>query len=364
MSETSVKEEVLKLYLEKTQKINIFKVLGLEKGSENRHSNIVAWLLNPKESHNLGIQFLSKFLISISINAEKYNLENVSIKREDANDDGRPDIVIESDEFICIIEVKFGAKETNCQCKRYYNYYKGLQKDKYFVFLDIDDECYEKLKNQDGYKCDDNDEFDFSKTYRLATFKNNILFVIKELIANLDDTDINLIIVLNQYINFLEEKYFLLNENETRICIDILKTKDNLDKYMLAPMQDDILHKTLHEFIWYTAPNRYNDALANIISRKLYLKVIDKWKENGSFLSFRCAKCDNDDYHDKEHFYIDHRNNQITLNFQKNINQAEKQNIEIVKKDEYFENMLLSDIDFYKNLESKITEVMKNKLTV
>lgn len=358
MTGTLTKEKVLELYLEKAQKFNIFKVLCLKKGSENRHSNIIAWLLNPIESHNLKTQFLSKFLKSVSINVDKYDLEKVSVKREDANDDGRPDIVVESDEFICIVEVKFGAKETNNQCKRYYNHYKGLQKDTHYVFLDIDNDCYEELKNKEGYVSDDIDDFNFSEKYHLATFKNNVLFILKELISNLHETDINLITVLNQYINLLEEQYFLLNENETRICIDILKPKDNFDKYKSIQDSDNILHKTLHNFIWYTVPNRYNDTLVKII-KDLDLRILHKWKENGSSLSLRCAKCDNNyDYHDKEHFYFDHRNNQITLNFQKNINQAEKQNVEIIKEDEYFENMLLSDTDFYKKLEQKINQAI------
>ncbi len=358
MTETLTKEKALELYLEKTQKFNIFKVLGMQKGSENRHSNFIVWLLNPAESHNLHEQFLDKFLKSISINVDKYNLENVSIKREDANENGRPDIIVESDEFICIIEVKFGAKETNYQCKRYYNYYKDLQKDTHYVFLDIDDECYEKLKNQKGYTSDDIDDFNFSEKYHLATFKSNVLFVLKELISNLHETDINLITVLNQYINLLEEKYYLLNENETRICIDILKQKDNFNKYKSVQNSDNILHRTLHNFIWYTVPNRYNDTLVQIV-KDLNLQILYKWKENGSSLSLRCSNSgSNYDYHDKEHFYFDHRNNQIILNFQKNINQAEKQNIEIIKEDEYFENMLLSDIDFYEKLKQKIIQAI------
>jgi len=144
MTETTMtKEDALKLYLEKTARFNIFKVLGMQKGSENRHSNFLAWLLNPNESHNLKTQFLYKFLKSLSINADKYDLDNVSITREDSNEFGRPDIIIENDEFMCLVEVKFGAKETNYQCKRYYNYYKNLDKVKYFIFLDIDDECYD-----------------------------------------------------------------------------------------------------------------------------------------------------------------------------------------------------------------------------
>ena len=44
--------------------------------------------------------------------------------------------------------------------------------------------------------------------------------------------------------------------------------------------------------------------------------------------------------------------------YPRNINQAEKQNVEIIKEDEYFENMLLLDTDFYKKLEQKINQAI------
>ena len=357
MEKSMTKEDALKIYLEKTARFNIFKVLGMQKGSENRHSNIIAWLLNPNESHNLKTQFLYKFLKSLSINADQYNLDDVSITREDSNEFGRPDIIIENDEFMCLVEVKFGAKETNSQCKRYYNYYKNLDKDKYLIFLDIDDECFDKLKKQKGYINDDIDKFNFSENYRLATFKNNILYILKELTSNIHNTDNNLVGVLNQYINLLNEKYYLLNENETRLCLDILKVKDNFKKYILpAQTKDDILHNTLHNFIWHTVPDKYNELLVKIL-KELDLHILYKWKENGSSLSFRCSKYDSTlDYHDNEHLYLDHRNNKIILNFQNNINQAEKGSVEIVSENEYFKNVLLSEADLFEKLRNKINQ--------
>ena len=42
-------------------KFNVFDVLRISK-MEIRHSNMLAWLLNPKETHGLGDTFLRKFL--------------------------------------------------------------------------------------------------------------------------------------------------------------------------------------------------------------------------------------------------------------------------------------------------------------
>lgn len=43
--------------VEKTRRLNIFEVLGITK-TEIRHSNFLAWLLDPKEAHGLGDRFL------------------------------------------------------------------------------------------------------------------------------------------------------------------------------------------------------------------------------------------------------------------------------------------------------------------
>lgn len=43
------------------QTSTVFNILGLER-NENRHSNFIAWLLNPKESHQLGEKPLRQFL--------------------------------------------------------------------------------------------------------------------------------------------------------------------------------------------------------------------------------------------------------------------------------------------------------------
>lgn len=49
--------------------LNPFEVLKL-KTHEIRHSNVLAWLLNPKGSHNLGKSFLEQFLYILSEKAD------------------------------------------------------------------------------------------------------------------------------------------------------------------------------------------------------------------------------------------------------------------------------------------------------
>ncbi len=121
-----------------SRKFNIFKALKLE-NYEIRHSNFLAWLLNPKESHGLNDCFLKLFLEKISdvkedfpfqeiyfksladakINTEYgINCEGTSKKQSNKKDkekNHRIDVLIEHDDFIIVIENKRLSNEHNDQ---------------------------------------------------------------------------------------------------------------------------------------------------------------------------------------------------------------------------------------------------------
>ncbi len=77
---------------------NIFKVLRIEQ-AEIRHSNVMAWLLNPQESHGLGQAFLRRVLSTILLDNESstinlnpahvelMNMLDVEVRREWKNID-------------------------------------------------------------------------------------------------------------------------------------------------------------------------------------------------------------------------------------------------------------------------------------
>lgn len=123
-------------------KFNIFTALKLD-NAEIRHSNFLAWLMNPRESHDLGDYFLKEFLktaikgflqderIEIKpqdiLNRRFYECE---IRREDNN----IDILIINPEtkFVCLIENKVWSGEHSQQLERYAQYvkkqFKGYKK--------------------------------------------------------------------------------------------------------------------------------------------------------------------------------------------------------------------------------------------
>lgn len=118
--------------LEKTfGQFNIFDCLKLTR-AEIRHSNFLAWLLNPNENHGFNDLFLKKFLIKVlnktDIRTEFYliqeikqlDLQNVEIVRERENIDLL--IIDEKNKFVVVIENKIDTFQHDNQLIRYKNY--------------------------------------------------------------------------------------------------------------------------------------------------------------------------------------------------------------------------------------------------
>ena len=129
-----------------SNKPNIFSILKVE-NREIRHSNLLAWLLNPKENHNLGKTFISKFIenfVNMHIkddNAVKLlllNYDNFRIRREWKNIDLL--LLNEEEKVAFVIENKINTKEHDNQLERYYetSQEEFNDVDIYYIFLTLD----------------------------------------------------------------------------------------------------------------------------------------------------------------------------------------------------------------------------------
>ena len=112
----------------KLSAFNLFSVLRAEK-VEIRHSNVLAWLLSPDESHGLGARFLRRFLsltlypnrperISLTASAvELMDFSDVEVLREWQH----IDVLVRSNEnqLCLLIENKIKSKESKGQLERY-----------------------------------------------------------------------------------------------------------------------------------------------------------------------------------------------------------------------------------------------------
>ena len=102
--------------------------LGLS-GLEKTHSDILAWLLNPRENHGAGDCFLKHFLAETGVltpeEIRSYDWSGTTVRREWANEveagPGSLDILVLNQQanFVCAIENKTFSGEHDDQLTRY-----------------------------------------------------------------------------------------------------------------------------------------------------------------------------------------------------------------------------------------------------
>ena len=123
---------------------NIFKILKIS-NYEIRHSNFLAWLLDPKESHGFEEEILKEFINQVLLmkntskreeTVKKLNFHNVEIKREWKN----IDLLVVFDKLVICIENKIFSGEHSNQLIRYKEIVEKdfKEKKKLFIFLTPD----------------------------------------------------------------------------------------------------------------------------------------------------------------------------------------------------------------------------------
>ncbi|MFL6257196.1 MAG: PD-(D/E)XK nuclease family protein [Pyrinomonadaceae bacterium] len=112
----------------KLNEFNILRVLRIEQ-AEIRHSNVLGWLLDPRESHGLGDTFVRRFISTLLLDNEQadfglsasavelIDLIDVEVRREWRN----IDLLIHSraNLFVILIENKIRGRESRGQLLRY-----------------------------------------------------------------------------------------------------------------------------------------------------------------------------------------------------------------------------------------------------
>ncbi len=164
MSEDSIKEKIRDLLLSndfkrltyKKDEANIFKIINMA-DKEIVHSDMLAWLFNPYENHNLNDKVLKEILMQLSKKEAEYisllllDYSDLEVYREYTVDNGRRiDIVMESknNKVIFIIENKIWSGEGDNQLEDYKNYIDEKYSDynRIFLFLTPEKERKEKYK--------------------------------------------------------------------------------------------------------------------------------------------------------------------------------------------------------------------------
>ena len=110
---------------------NLFQVLKFEHG-EIRHSNVLAWILDPQESHGLDSIFLKKWLMRVihdaanetetaisAIDIDAWQLLDVEVRREWRNIDLLVILTLAKEQWIICIENKINSIQHSDQLRRY-----------------------------------------------------------------------------------------------------------------------------------------------------------------------------------------------------------------------------------------------------
>ncbi len=131
---------------------NIFEALGIV-AQETKHSNFLAWLLDPNQNHGLGELFLKRILLLTSSRAKADGIDTLSPIDVDVWDLSRTEVrrewqhidvclVNEARKFICVIENKVHSSEHSNQLKRYREIVENVYPDwkHHFVFLTATDD--------------------------------------------------------------------------------------------------------------------------------------------------------------------------------------------------------------------------------
>lgn len=190
---------------------NLFSVLGFEYG-ELRHSNALAWLLTPEESHSLKDLFLKKWLMTViheaqiethisPVEVDCWDLVSIEVHREWKNIDLLLHLKFGSGKsWVIAIENKVNSRQHGNQLKRYRNIVESEFHDtekRIYIFLTKDDEQAE-------------DEQYIQASY---TQIQKCLKSVKE--SNSNSIGNEPTVLINNYLRLLEEKFMTDSEIAT-----------------------------------------------------------------------------------------------------------------------------------------------------
>jgi hypothetical protein len=230
-------------------KPNIFRALSLQ-DNEIRHSNFLAYLLDPLETHGLGDQFLRPFLADIFEGtdqgrdfffAAEIDLRQAEIRREWKH----IDLTVVLPQDVVVIENKVNAQEGKGQLKKYALVAKEEfpKRKVHLVFL-----------TKEGRASSDEDMASQYFSYGYSVIVSRIRELVDRLGA---EHNTKVVSYLNDYVDMMEEDV-LMNTKENELAQRIYAT-----------------HKEALDFIFLNRPD---------LAEKFSSYFADAVKENGFIL--------------------------------------------------------------------------------
>lgn len=275
-----------------TDDINIFDILRLDR-TEIRHSNMLAWLLNPNANHGLGDKLLKKFLIYATTGTDIQIMKGLSpiqidlMELSDAivwREKNSIDILLysEQNKLIFAIENKIGTGEHSDQLNRY----RQLLQEEYgedvrYVLVYL---------SPDGLEPSDTDNW-VSMNYQFVLDELNKLISIYKISEKSK-------MFIEDYIKAIRRSV-IMDQNLKDICTKIyFKHKEALD--LIFENKPDILTEITEYIVEFLKDNAskydievWEDYTTNLV-RFTPKEISDlygdmgsgEWTHNGNFIGF------------------------------------------------------------------------------
>ena len=229
----------------KGEYFNVFEKLHFTRPEEHLHTPFLRMLLDKDANHGVGKGFLEAFLKKVvkklkpdfqyDINSshieykDKY-IGEVKISEKDGESTGGEIDIFLYDEkgHAIIIENKFDrygnpAQEQPRQLERYHNFGKKEYKDK-FILIYLTPSGQEASEDSTG----PNKITYYPMSYDLSDNKPNILSWLAECL-NISKGCPRIHEVIKQYITFIKDTRYIMEENYQKELLNLLLSKDNLD---------------------------------------------------------------------------------------------------------------------------------------
>lgn len=270
---------------------NIFETLGLV-NTEIRHSNMLAWLLDPKETHGLNSYFLNSFLkhfidqngsnSGISIfDIDNLNYVDVEIHRERENIDLLIIIKNNIKNIVVCIENKVYSGESKDQLKKYKDIIENefSEEIKLFMFL-----------TREGFDSSDNDTWGLFSYKTISTILDNILKYKTDVLNS------TILTFINHY-NLILKKHIMGDSEIEVICnqiyakhkkaLDLIFEKKNDEQKVIGDFLQKLIKKKENEITIDNCSKIFIRFSSKIIEIKVLEKTSGtKWTDSEKLVLF------------------------------------------------------------------------------
>ena len=369
-----------------TGHFNIFNALKLQ-NNEIRHSNFLAWLMTPYESHKLGDYFLKEFLksaikeyslntdISLSLKDIAFlKFDDAEIRREYKNIDLL--IVSAQNKFVCIVENKIWTGEHDCQLERYAGIvdteFNGYQK--LYIYLAPYNDCESELLERNNKE---------SKIYYIPMNYEQVHNVINKVLRFKSDTISHDVKIFIEHYNKMIERNIMGQTDkqivelcrkiyrENKVAIDLINENNDFKAELFEITLETLKERTDIDVI--STEDRCVICLPTNINNLDKLRFAD-WKPDdiivhlkfiGNFKWKKCLyvevgvmgqyKTDSEDNIKKRNELIDFLKTKLGKKFNGNDGWAYTSYQPLMTQDEYYKCSDSSEVKLF--LENKLNEI-------